>query len=160
MHNFGTFNKWLGFALVNIASFIAMYYFEIFSMILAADITYLSVLIFGLYLLASVSIGHKTYKFCTTKKKELKRQNLNIEYYIKEELPKLGLIGTIIGLMVVIGPAFATIDPGAVASITSAIELITSGVGTALWTTISALVSSVLLGIQLMNLESEQENDT
>jgi small-conductance mechanosensitive channel len=153
------FNRWVGFMLMNILSIAYMGWYGIFNIILVSDITFLSWIILGIYFIVSISIGRKTYAYCNPKgKQHRKPQNTNIEWFVRDELINVGLIGTIIGLMVVLGPAFAAIDPSMTATITEALGFISLGVGTALWTTITALVCSVFIGAQLMNLERGQKS--
>jgi len=151
------FNRWLGFMFLNLVGLGILYSHGVFGLILAADITFLSWIIMLVYLLTSLSIGRKTYNYSFGKLKGIP-MNTNVQWFVRDELANVGLIGTIIGLMLILGPAFAAIDPSLASSITEALSYISLGVGTALWTTVTALVSSVFLGFQLVNLERAQKS--
>jgi hypothetical protein len=159
-NQYTSLNRWIGFFILNCLSALVMYSQNIFSLMLVSDVTFISFGIMIIYLLVTFSLGYKTYKLCKNRDKMQSKwlQKTGIEWYIKEELPTLGLIGTIIGLMIVLGPAFAAIDPASTESLASAISYITLGVGSALWTTVAGLVSYILIGIQLMNLERAMDN--
>lgn len=151
---YAPFNRWIGFALLNILGGFYLFQHGVFSLIISSDLTYISFGVMTIYLITSASIGYKTYKHC-------KWQVLvptKLEWFVRSELAALGLIGTIIGLMFVLGPSFANINPQASETITEALSTISLGVGTALWTTITALMGAILLGVQLMNLEHSQNN--
>lgn len=125
----------------------------VFSTILAADPTFISFGIMFIFILVSISIGYKTLQFSRFGVV----QPVEYEWFFRNELASLGLIGTIIGMMLILGPAFAAIDPTLSATISTAIADISLGIGTALWTTITALISSFLIGLQLINLEYAQD---
>ena len=148
------FNRWIGFVLLNILAGYFLYQKEIFSLIISSDLTYISIGVIVIYILTSLSIGFKTFLRCH----EDTYVSIKLEWFIRSELAALGLIGTIIGLMFVLGPTFAGINPQASDTITNALSTISLGVGTALWTTITALTGAVLLGVQLMNLEHSQDD--
>ncbi len=128
----------------------------IFTTILLADPTYISFIVMFIFACVSLSIGYKTIKFSKTGT----IQPIEFEWFFRNELASFGLIGTIIGMMLILGPAFGAIDPAVGATISSAIASISIGIGTALWTTITALISAVLIGLQLVNLEHAQKNET
>ena len=148
------FNRWIGFMLLNILAGYFLYQKEIFSLIISSDLTYISIGVIIIYVLTSMSIGFKTFLHCH----EDIYVSVKLEWFVRSELAALGLIGTIIGLMFVLGPTFAGINPQASETITKALSTISLGVGTALWTTITALTGAVLLGVQLMNLEHSQDD--
>ena len=148
------FNRWIGFVLLNILAGYFLYQKEIFSLIISSDLTYISIGVIIIYILTSLSIGFKTFLHCH----EDIYVSVKLEWFVRSELAALGLIGTIIGLMFVLGPTFAGINPQASETITTALSTISLGVGTALWTTITALTGAVLLGVQLMNLEYSQDD--
>ena len=144
------FNRWIGFVLLNILAGYFLYQKEIFSLIISSDLTYISIGVIVIYILTSLSIGFKTFLRCH----EDTYVSIKLEWFIRSELAALGLIG----LMFVLGPTFAGINPQASETITKALSTISLGVGTALWTTITALTGAVLLGVQLMNLEHSQDD--
>jgi flagellar motor component MotA len=65
----------------------------------------------------------------------------------------LGMIGTLIGFVLVFGDALANIDLNNEANKVKIIADMGIGISTAIYTTLAGLVCSVLLWIQLINLE-------
>lgn len=145
-------NIWTTMMLVLAAGIWQAAKYGVFSMILIADPTFISFGIMFIFLLISISIGYKTLQFSRFGVV----QPVEYEWFFRNELASLGLIGTIIGMMLILGPAFAAIDPTLSVTISAAIADISLGIGTALWTTIIALISSFLIGLQLINLEYAQ----
>ena len=67
-------------------------------------------------------------------------------------LIKLGLLGTIIGFILMLASVSVT-DNMDVASLQSIIKNMSSGMGTALYTTLTGLVASMILAIQYLLVE-------
>ena len=63
----------------------------------------------------------------------------------------LGMIGTVVGFIMAI-PALTHISPEDPGSISKAIEQLSTGVSTALYTTLVGLVASIVLRLQRFNL--------
>jgi hypothetical protein len=74
--------------------------------------------------------------------------------YLCDLCTGLGLVGTIIGLMVMIGGAFEGIDTSDPNSIKSALVAMSSGIGAALTTTLMGLLAALLLGMQKRLVET------
>ena len=66
---------------------------------------------------------------------------------------KLGLIGTVIGFIIMLG-SLSDITTFDVTLLQGVLTTMGSGMGVALYTTLSALVTGVLIALQYFNLES------
>lgn len=71
-------------------------------------------------------------------------------WFITETLISIGLVGTIIGFLLLFGDAFDNIDPSNVNNLKSVLADLASGMSTALITTLTGLVSSIVLKFELM----------
>ena len=65
----------------------------------------------------------------------------------------LGMVGTLIGFIVVLSSAFGSIDVANPAELKQVIASLATGMGTALVTTLVGLVHSIVLKVQLVQLE-------
>ena len=63
------------------------------------------------------------------------------------------MIGTVSGFIIVLNSAFGSIDVSNIATLQKALSSMATGMSTALWTTLTGLVCSLSLKIQLVNLE-------
>lgn len=111
------------------------------SFIVASDQTWLSWGILAVFLGAS---GHLGYLI------KGKSKNFDVTEYFAEMCTSLGLLGTIIGLILMIVGAFADLDITNQESIKQALVSMSSGIGTALVTTLVGLVCALALRFQLV----------
>ena len=70
----------------------------------------------------------------------------------------IGMTGTFIGLILMFGESFNSIDVTNPTSMKNVVTDVASGLSTALYTTLVGLVCSTLLKLQLINLEDGTEN--
>jgi len=155
-----TFTKWF---LINAVIGTAIFFAETkgaISTIIQNDLSYISILIMGLYVFVSSYIGRLCYladKMNKKKQKEareylLKRSDLG--WFSAEHFFSLGLLGTIIGLI------FAT--QGSLDSSLPTSEIIgglKEGLNTAFYTTVCGIVFSLPLQVQLMILKHKLHED-
>ena len=78
-------------------------------------------------------------------------------WFAADAVTSMGMIGTIIGFLLVLGGAFADVDPTNVEAMKKVVENLTSGMGIALLTTLTGLITSVIMKFQLVLLENEFE---
>jgi len=64
------------------------------------------------------------------------------------------MIGTVTGFLLMLGTAFANIDVTNSVTLQQALSDMAIGMSTALWTTLTGLVCSLILKVQLINFES------
>ncbi len=119
--------------------------FSAINFIIENDVTYLSFLIMSLLVIGSILIGYITYK---------KQNNFDYTWFIAESAMTVGMIGTVIGFMMMLGSSFADIDPGDVNSMRKVISDMAAGMSTALLTTLAGLIVSLALKVQIIVSES------
>ena len=120
----------------------------LFNIINKADFTKISFLILALFIVSTVRCGIKTYKL----------EKDSTGWFMSGIFVKLGLIGTMIGLIYVFTTSLGSIDVTQPETMRKAISCMMTGMGTALYTTIIGLICSLILQLQLFNLEKGIEN--
>ncbi len=158
-----TFTKWF---LLNAVMGTALFFAEqkdALSTIIKNDLSYISILIMGLYLCVSVYIGrlcyladHMSEKSAAKRKKEKAylENRMELGWFSAEHFFSLGLLGTIIGLI------FAT--SGSLDSSLPVGEIVAGlkeGLNTAFYTTVCGIVFSLPLQVQLMILKFKLEEE-
>jgi len=128
-------------------------YFNLHQDLYDGDQTKLSFLILTLFILTSGWVG-----WCT-KKSEIQIQNIDVGWFVAEACLALGMIGTVTGFLLMLSGAFANIDLANTATIQTALSQMALGMSTALYTTLVGLICSLILKIQLVNVENENQNN-
>jgi len=145
------FIQWLViFSLIILGLFI-MTYSGIMARINEADFTKISFVIIALFLLQSFRIGIDLFRGGIIEEKLI-----NSAYFFAESFTKLGFIGTIAGFIYALYHTFTGINIADMASTQTALIAMATGIGTALYTTITGLVCSLLIRIQLYNYEKDR----
>ena len=125
-------------------------YFDIHRQIYDADMTKLSFLIISIFFITSIWIGNKTYKL---EKFDEYDQDTSVGWFVAESCLALGMVGTVTGFLLMLGTAFSNIDVSNSASLQKALEFMAVGMSTALYTTLVGLICSLIIKVQLVNLE-------
>ena len=125
-------------------------YFNIHKDLYAADVTRLSFLIISIFTCTSIWIGMKTYKVGI---QQDYNQQSNVGWFISESCLALGMVGTVTGFLIMLGTAFANVDVSNAVTLQQALSDMATGMSTALWTTLVGLVCSLIIKVQLVNLE-------
>ena len=125
-------------------------YFNIHKDLYAADVTRLSYFIISIFLCTSIWIGTKTYKVGI---QQDYNQKSDVGWFVSESCLALGMVGTVTGFLIMLGTAFANVDVTNAATLQQALSDMAIGMSTALWTTLVGLVSSLIIKVQLVNLE-------
>jgi len=136
---------WLIFCLSILAGGIAVY-FDIHKELYNADQTKLSFLILTIFVLTSLWIGWVT---------KMQDRTVEIGWFIAEACLALGMIGTVTGFLLMLNGAFAEIDLSNPTTIQTSLTKMALGMSTALYTTLTGLICSLALKIQLVNVENE-----
>jgi len=144
------FLRWWLIFCISIAAFFTLYIFGFIDALIAKDTTRLSFGIIAIYFFASGFTGLITYK--TTKGKK-QGANINIGWFITELLLAMGMIGTVIGFILMLGGSFESLNVADTGSVKTALTDMALGMSTALYTTLVGLVCSQLLKVQLVNVE-------
>lgn len=148
---FSRFLRWWLFTCLTIVFAVLLYGFNFFGVLLEKDITYLSLFIIGIYSISSLYVGFITYK---SQDLYTDQEDTAFLWFITELLVALGMIGTVIGFIVMLGSSFADINIQNAQSVKDALTDMALGMSTALYTTLTGLVTSQLLKVQLVNAES------
>jgi sugar phosphate permease len=148
-----TFYRWLLlFSLIVLGS-VVLLLTGVTSDILESDKSMLSAVIYSLFLFFSIRCGFHTYQLNKSCQQDIKtKQQLTCNAIT--DFKDLGLIGTVIGILYMLGPTFAGMQSADIGSLQKAMVGMGTGMATALYTTASGLICSLLLKWQLINLES------
>lgn len=119
------------------------------------DATKISFAVLALYTLVSLFIGHLTIKARRLANHPRIREHVGACYFAADVMVDLGLLGTVIGFLMMLGTAFASIDLGNLAAAQAAMSKMAAGVSVALVTTLVGLTCSMLTRAQLANLDLE-----
>ena len=125
-------------------------YFNIHKDLYAADVTRLSFLIISIFTCTSIWIGTKTYKVGI---QQDYNQKSDVGWFISESCLALGMVGTVTGFLIMLGTAFENVDVTNSTTLQQALADMATGMSTALWTTLVGLVCSLIIKVQLVNLE-------
>jgi|TARA_Y100000994_G_C15410156_1_gene325483 hypothetical protein len=136
---------WLIFCLTILAGGIAIY-FDIHKELYKADQTKISFLILTIFILTSIWIGVVT---------KLQDRTVELGWFIAEACLALGMIGTVTGFLLMLNGAFTQIDLSNPTTIQNSLVNMALGMSTALYTTLTGLICSLALKIQLVNVENE-----
>jgi hypothetical protein len=123
-------------------------YFGSLEFLWETDVTKLSFLVIALWIGTSAVIGYTGY---------LKKTNFDTPWFIAESCMTIGMVGTVVGFMLMLGSSFAEIDPGNIDSMRQVIIDMAGGMSTALLTTLTGLIASLFLKVQVVVYEHENE---
>ena len=140
---------WLIFCLT-LVGMCTCVYFNIHKELYVADVKRLSFLIISIFSCTSVWIGMKTYRVGI---QQDYNQQSNVGWFISESCLALGMVGTVTGFLIMLGTAFANVDVSNAVTLQQALSDMATGMSTALWTTLVGLVCSLIIKVQLVNLE-------
>ena len=136
---------WLVVVMQLIGLGVAVWYGAI-SFLLEHDITKLSFAIIMMWLVATASIGYRSFKG---------RNDFETPWFLGESCMTVGMVGTVIGFMLMLGSSFTEIDPNNVDSMKRVIVDMAGGMSTALLTTLCGLVASLFVKVQIILEEQE-----
>jgi len=142
--------KWWLIFCITLLGLCTCIYFNIHKDLYAADVTRLSFLIISIFICTSVWIGSKTYKVGIRQDYD---QKSDVGWFVSESCLALGMVGTVTGFLIMLGTAFENVDVTNAATLQQALSDMATGMSTALWTTLVGLVSSLIIKVQLVNLE-------
>ena len=146
---------WLIFCLT-LLGFGTLYYFNMHSQLYHADVTKLSFLIIIIFMFTSVWIGRKTYDLEST---SVIDDKIDVGWFIAESCLALGMVGTVTGFLYMLGTAFENIDITDATTLQDALASMAKGMSTALYTTLTGLIASLIIKVQLVNYEVGESVD-
>lgn len=136
---------WLVVVVQVIAVGIGIYY-DAIPFLIENDVTKLSFVIFAMWFFTSASIGYKIFK---------KEEDFDKPWFVAESCMTVGMIGTVIGFMWMLGSSFQEIDPSNIESMRQVIVDMASGMSTALLTTLCGLLAGLFIKVQIVMQEQE-----
>ena len=142
--------KWWLIFCVTILGIGTCLYFDIHKNLYEADITRLSFLILIIFGCTSVWIGSMTYRVGVLEDYD---QRSEVGWFVSESCLGLGMVGTVTGFLIMLGTAFANVDVSNAVTLQKALSEMAVGMSTALWTTLIGLVCSLIIKVQLVNLD-------
>jgi hypothetical protein len=135
---------WLIVCVIGVGVYLT-YVYDLLIPLYDNDITRLTYLITAVLGLTTASIGYKAFK----------KRSMHLEWFASDVVLSLGMVGTIVGFMVMLYGTFSQIDVTDVASVRAVLAAMSSGLYTALSTTLLGLISSVLIKCQISILDPE-----
>ena len=144
---------WLIFCLT-ILGFGTLYHFNVHSLLYYADVTKLSFLIIIIFMFTSIWIGRKTFDLETT---SVVDDTIDVGWFVAESCLALGMVGTVTGFLYMLGTAFENIDITNATTLQDALASMARGMSTALYTTLTGLIASLIIKIQLVNYEINEK---
>lgn len=143
---------WLMFCLFGIGAAV-MQKFGLFVDMWIIDASKLSFVILGIFSITTSYVGYLTYR--KWKNLPIKESQLDLCWFTASKLTTLGMIGTVIGFLMMLGLAFQDLNVEDIASVQSAIKFMALGMSTALVTTLVGLVCGLFLELQLVNFDDK-----
>lgn len=140
MSNQVLFTRWYVMALAMFTVATALLVTGGASFLLENDATGISFLIIGVFFCFTGYYGYRLYRGTGL--------GQGVMEYGESLSTSLGLLGTVIGLIMMVKGAFSNIDVSDQESVKTALLAMSSGIGSALVTTLVGLISAVLIGVQ------------
>ena len=147
---------WTTIIIVGTLLGIAEAYVGVSTFIFELDTTRLSLLIISITVLCSLVMGYYAYKIQFQKTRILP-ESLTPLWYFSETVLGIGMVGTLVGFLIVLTTTFQDIDSTNASEIKRIISELAHGMGIALITSLTGLISSIIMKFELVMLESENE---
>lgn len=145
-----TLKWWIQTALITFAAVMANQY-GWWEFLYNADMTKISFIIIGTFVISSLAIGYIGLKNTTWDTIE---SISNYVWFASEVMITLGMIGTVAGFLIMLNTAFSGLDVNDVRNIQQAISDMAIGMSTALVTTLVGLICSTLIKVQILVYEN------
>lgn len=123
-------------------------YFGAIDFLIASDSTYLSFVVVAMWALGTLQILYISFNSAG---------GFDTPWFIAESCLSVGMIGTLVGFMLMLGSSFGNIDPSDINSMKAVIASMAQGMSTALVTTLTGLVFSLGLKVQIAVLEHMED---
>ena len=157
-----TFHRWWLFATITICGVWPLWSLGVFEDIYKADVTSISFVIYGVFLISVIVSGiaaYRTSKGILEKPHLLKTEKyVDVCWFLSETMMTLGLIGTVAGMIYLFGQIFIEIDPTNPEDLKAALSHMATGLSTAMYTTICGMVGALISKVQLMNIEFDKSD--
>lgn len=144
--------RWWFLLSLSIVGAVIAQVFGVYEYVWKNDATKLSFVILVVFLLATVFVGVQTYR--ARNGDQAFEKHLPFCWFLTEKLLGLGIIGTLIGFLLMLQTAFSgSLDLSSAGGAQKALAGMALGFATAGLTTLAGLICSLLLKLQLINLE-------
>lgn len=127
-------------------------YFGVLQNIWRTDVTHFTTLIFGIFVAVSGIIGWNTYRLSEDNHASVDKA-MALGWFASLMCTSIGLLGTVIGLSMMVQTQVAGVNPGDPNALMSMIGHVMSSLGTALYTTAVGIGTGIALQIQCFNLQ-------
>ena len=156
------FLKWWWFFSLLIVATIGLFLFDVHTTLWIQDKTKLSFFILAIFYGMTVHCGYESWLLSKLANKELDEiKNVDIRHetgwFASDVLLTMGLIGTVAGFILMLAGAFHGINISDVSSVQQALANMAVGMSTALYTTLTGLITSTLLKFQYFRLQQDLE---
>ena len=156
------FLKWWWFFSLLIVATIGLLLFDVHATLWINDKTKLSFLILTICYVMTILCGYESWLLSKLANKELDEiKNVDIRHetgwFASDVLLTMGLIGTVAGFILMLTGAFKGINISDVSSVQQALANMAVGMSTALYTTLTGLITSTLLKFQYFRLQQDLE---
>lgn len=146
---------WTITILLYAAAIVAQLKYSVFAYIYNNDPTFISFLIMLIAVCSNFCIGYFTYKI--KHKVKIQDNDLQVLRYFTSSTMGLGTLGTLIGFLMVLSIAFSNIDTSSTEAMKLLIGTLGQGMGVAIITSITGLVSALILNLQLVLMDTANE---
>lgn len=145
---------WTSIVILVLSLGFIQYNIDILGFIYENDPTKITMLIASIFLLSSLRVGIESWKrqFSYGNQDEL-----GMIWFISDAVMSIGMIGTLVGFIIVLTTTFTEIDTTSAQAMKEVISKLAQGMGIALLTTLTGLVTSVILKLQLVMLDTDDE---
>ena len=158
----GIFLKWWwGFCILTAAT-VLLVGFEVHELLWNNDRTKLSFFILSIFYAMTVHCGYESWQLSKLANKDITHlANIDTRHepgwFASDILLTLGLIGTVSGFILMLAGAFSGINISDVSSVQMALAKMAIGMSTALYTTLTGLITSTILKFQYFRLDQDLE---
>jgi len=122
--------------------------------LLVQDGTKISILILTILLSCSLFVGYKSY-MKQFKNRVVTQSSVEPIWFFSDAVLSIGMVGTLVGFLIVLTTTFSNITDYSPEELKNIIGTLASGMGIALITSLTGLLSSILLKFQLVLLDGE-----
>ena len=156
------FLKWWWFFTLIISLTVVLIGFGVHEDLWTQDKTKLSFLILGIFYGMTFHCGYESWKLSQLANGDIRKlENLDTRHepgwFASDVLLTLGLIGTVSGFILMLAGAFGNLNIANVSSVQSALANMAVGMSTALYTTLTGLITSTILKVQYFRLDQDLE---
>jgi len=153
-----TLARWWLITTITLCGVYPLWTFGIFGDIYMADVTSIHLIIYAVFVLATILTGIAAWRTNTSDRRtghynKTTTKIVDICWFLSESMMTLGLIGTIAGMIYLFSMIFGDIDVSDPDSLKEALSHMARGLSTAMYTTICGMIGALITKVQLMNIE-------